>query len=504
MVFSALLALLVAALPAGPRPVAHRADGRVITEDEVNLLAAAYEVTPRRPATAALDLPPGEERQLAREVTLQLIEQILLREAYAPRLAESGAQVSPTMLAEAEAEYRRCQEAAFRATLLDPVTPLVRADLEAAYERFRHDHIAPEQREVSYIYAATTADMATEAREAKRQRLEQVRAAILAGRLSFREAARAHSEAPSAKDGGGLGAIPSDTRMRPEFRDLIFRTPANSLSPVTELSNGFYLVRVGTIIPERNRTLDEALADPAIRRQIEHDAREIRRERALIDLARKHGTGRDLSAAIQREIAAQGMTFPDCTALHDIRRAFLDVRAAFDALHAAEMTVTEAEVAEFHATRPAEVSGSGIFRLRRYLVTAAPGTPISSRDAAMAVAREARAAAEGDGPRGEALVARIGRTRLLSQDAQDWAQSTGHGTADIAFANGNPGDLSDVFMTKEGAVFFELLERRRPPVRPLAEVRGDIIDTLRGTKRAATMAAVCQQLLAQQGVKTVW
>lgn len=113
----------------------------------------------------------------------------------------------------------------------------------------------PDRWRVRYIFVESDRDDDAETRGAARQRLEDLRAQIAAGSLSFAEAARANSAAPSAANGG---EIPPFRRgeMFGMFESVVRDLEAGQVSEVFEGPGGFYLVQLMEILPAEEPSLD--------------------------------------------------------------------------------------------------------------------------------------------------------------------------------------------------------------------------------------------------------
>lgn len=90
------------------------------------------------------------------------------------------------------------------------------------------------------------------AKNAARQRAEEVRAQVLAGG-SFRELAQTHSDLPSAVEGGDIGTFKLD-EMAPVMRETITSLNPGEISPVVEIGGSYQFFKLlssenGTPVP---------------------------------------------------------------------------------------------------------------------------------------------------------------------------------------------------------------------------------------------------------------
>jgi parvulin-like peptidyl-prolyl isomerase len=83
----------------------------------------------------------------------------------------------------------------------------------------------------------------TEKAQAK-QKLTEIRGLILAGKVSFADAAKEHSNCPSAKQGGDLGYFPRKFVVEEAFARAAFALPVGNLSDVVQTDYGLHLILV--------------------------------------------------------------------------------------------------------------------------------------------------------------------------------------------------------------------------------------------------------------------
>src|SRR5690606_13488825 len=74
----------------------------------------------------------------------------------------------------------------------------------------------------------------TAAREAAQQKLASLREQIAAGEITFEAAAAAHSQAPSADEGGDVGYFGFRGTMPADFADAAFALPGGEISGPVE------------------------------------------------------------------------------------------------------------------------------------------------------------------------------------------------------------------------------------------------------------------------------
>jgi parvulin-like peptidyl-prolyl isomerase len=76
-----------------------------------------------------------------------------------------------------------------------------------------------------------------------------IRAEIGAGKISFAEAAKKHSQAPTAKDGGNIGVIRRHEPMPDVFNDAVFALKKAEVSQPVVTAFGVHLIQVQEIKP---------------------------------------------------------------------------------------------------------------------------------------------------------------------------------------------------------------------------------------------------------------
>ncbi len=132
---------------------------------------------------------------------------------------------------------------------------------------------------VSQILLRPEAGAGSEAISDLVKRAEAIRREITSGKLSFAEAARKHSTAPSAKEGGRLGQIGRQGPMVEAFSRAAFELDVGQISPPVTTRFGVHLIRCDEIIPGRKQwtevreELEKALARELLRRLAQNQRR---------------------------------------------------------------------------------------------------------------------------------------------------------------------------------------------------------------------------------------
>ncbi len=97
------------------------------------------------------------------------------------------------------------------------------------------------------------ADESAEAREQAVENARAIREQVVHGNTTFTEAARRHSQAPSARDGGRLGWIGRRGPMTGAFTAAAFELSEGQISPPVVTEHGVHLIRCDAVRPG-NRT----------------------------------------------------------------------------------------------------------------------------------------------------------------------------------------------------------------------------------------------------------
>jgi parvulin-like peptidyl-prolyl isomerase len=120
---------------------------------------------------------------------------------------------------------------------------LTGGNLQKYFERHKREFDGTRLR-VAHILWKLPAPADDAARAAAVQKATQVRDEIVAGRLSFAAAAKAHSEAPTASRGGDLGWIERHQPQPEAFSRAAFALQKGEVSPPVESPFGIHLISV--------------------------------------------------------------------------------------------------------------------------------------------------------------------------------------------------------------------------------------------------------------------
>jgi len=114
---------------------------------------------------------------------------------------------------------------------------------------------------------------------------DQLRRRIEAGELTFAEAARQHSAAPTAADGGRIGFIGRREPMPESFSQAAFALEPGQISPGVFTSFGVHLIQCLEVKPGSKRWQDvRDQLEPAVTQHLFHWAAERQRPQAKIEI----------------------------------------------------------------------------------------------------------------------------------------------------------------------------------------------------------------------------
>ncbi len=154
---------------------------------------------------------------------------------------------------------------------------LTDARLKAHFDAHRRTFDGTEL-EVSQILLRP-ADETAEAREQAVEKARAIRKQVFGGETTFAEAARRHSQAPSAREGGRLGPIGRRRPMTERFTAAAFELSEGEISPPVVTRHGVHLIRCDAVQPGKRTWTDvrESLSSALARELLAKLARYERR-----------------------------------------------------------------------------------------------------------------------------------------------------------------------------------------------------------------------------------
>jgi peptidyl-prolyl cis-trans isomerase C len=117
-------------------------------------------------------------------------------------------------------------------------------------------------------------------REQARKRLSELREQIVAGKISFADAAREHSQCPSAKMGGEIGVVTRKWMVDEAVAKAAFALKKDEVSDVVESEFGVHLIKV------TDRTEGKKVEFAALVDEVRDNFIEETRQKLLLELRR--------------------------------------------------------------------------------------------------------------------------------------------------------------------------------------------------------------------------
>jgi peptidyl-prolyl cis-trans isomerase SurA len=130
---------------------------------------------------------------------------------------------------------------------------------------------------VSHILLRPDAEAGPEGLDALVKQAEAIRREIISGKIAFADAARKHSAAPSAKEGGSLGFIRRRGAMVEAFSRAAFALEAGQVSEPVTTRFGVHLIRCDEVKPGNKKRadvgqeLEEALARELLQKLAQYE-----------------------------------------------------------------------------------------------------------------------------------------------------------------------------------------------------------------------------------------
>jgi peptidyl-prolyl cis-trans isomerase C len=246
---------------AQPPVAADKQPAAIVNGDTISMAELNAEVKREQPA--ADRMPEAKRKQLQLAVIGAIIEDRLLQQflrAHGANITDSDvanqtAKIAANLKAQGHAlndllKERGWTDAQFR----DNVTQMLRwmnfanarlsdADVKRYYEENKDffDHV--EVRASHIVYRVPSFASPAE-KEGTRTKLRRIRSDILAGKVTFEDAARKYSQCTSAPDGGNIGYIMRKGVVEEHFAKAAFALKVGEISDVVETDYGLHLIKV--------------------------------------------------------------------------------------------------------------------------------------------------------------------------------------------------------------------------------------------------------------------
>lgn len=485
--------------------VVARYDGATVTSDDLRHIARVSVYPQADPVAAYLSASSPGEREEAKSYVQKGVEEIVWGRRYSPLAKAGGTSVPQDMVGRIEALYQDCVGNSRDTQIREQASAEAARDLPATFARLGEQLAAPELREVAYIFREIATTASAEVKAEKLKRLEAVRSEILAGKLSFADAARLYSEAPSARIGGSLGVVSRDNKFNPRFKDFVFSVPAGQVSAVTMLHNGYYMVFVRSARPAFKPTLADVESSAALRQTLLSLAGQTSVSAALSAALQSFPDSQSDNQALGRAALKQGSSDPDCAAVRDLALQQLLASQYFLARRETEFKPSEQEIRDYYQSHLPEMFEEGIMLLTRYTipVSGERDAVVKTRDEASSIAEQVRSAVLA-GETTTALENRFTSDGLVISSSKGWIQGSGDGPTDADLNRLAAGQLSKVHIVQDGASFYRLDARREMPTAPLEKKRDNIEALLAREKFERAYAAERAAVMRQLGVEIVW
>lgn len=127
--------------------------------------------------------------------------------------------------------------------MTDAVEKAGEEELKEYYEENKEQFQVPASVSARHILIQVEKDADDETKTSARQDLADIRAKIVAGDMTFEEAAKEHSSCPSSARGGDLGQF-SRGQMVPPFEEAAFAQPIGEVGEIVETDFGYHLILV--------------------------------------------------------------------------------------------------------------------------------------------------------------------------------------------------------------------------------------------------------------------
>ncbi len=239
-----------------PSPVLVTVNGKPITENQL----AIYRFLHRLPTDATAGSRKAELEQL--------IENELMREFLADRRAEVDSQRLAAAVKAAKEQLKRenrdPDKLVANSRLLDSLLRrelslpmawqvhlgrvLTQQTIRDEFERHKSELDGSEVR-ASQIFLKLPQNADAAQVTAAHEKLERLRAEIVAGKISFADAAQRDSQAPSAADGGDVGWFGFRGKMPPEICKVVFGLKPGEVSQPFRTKFGLHLYTVTKVRP---------------------------------------------------------------------------------------------------------------------------------------------------------------------------------------------------------------------------------------------------------------
>jgi peptidyl-prolyl cis-trans isomerase C len=231
-------------------------NGKTITVAEVDAIIKSRGPLP-------VEIPAAKQRHLQLEILSMLIDTVLMEQF----LAQHGPRITDAEMAKYLAEVEQAVKKAgksmqeyykdtgqtaeqLRANIRHTLqwegyakTRLNDADVKRYYDENK-DFFDGVTVRASHILMRLPATATDAERQAARQQLLALRQEIISGKISFADAAKKHSQCPTAPQGGDIGSFPRKMVVEESFAKTAFAMKPGEISDVVTTDFGLHLIHV--------------------------------------------------------------------------------------------------------------------------------------------------------------------------------------------------------------------------------------------------------------------
>ena len=251
---------------------------------------------------AAESLPVLQAQALAEVVNRRLVLAYAQRTQAAPSTEEVSAEMA-ALLAKLERQGKSFSDFLTAQSITEPdlrrqivwnlvwskyrMQYLSSSRVEAYFAAHRRELDGSEV-SVSHVLLRVGADKESRTVEELMARAAEIRQAVVAGKLSFAEAARQHSAGPSAKDDGRLGFMPRHGVMDEAFSRAAFALEVGQVSGPVKTPFGVHLIRCDQIKPGAKRLADvRGEIEEALGRELLEKLAQVERQHTPVEFTGK-------------------------------------------------------------------------------------------------------------------------------------------------------------------------------------------------------------------------
>lgn len=130
----------------------------------------------------------------------------------------------------------------FLDTKIEGIADATEAEAKEFYDTNPDKFQKPENITASHILIKFEKVDTDEIKAEKKTKLEKIRTDIIAGTISFEDAAKANSECPSGKEGGALGSF-AKGQMVPEFELAALSQEKDEVGDIIETQFGYHIIK---------------------------------------------------------------------------------------------------------------------------------------------------------------------------------------------------------------------------------------------------------------------